>query len=364
MQVKQATKPKTMRNSFRLTLATALLLVFSFYQSKAQEDLVEFFPAGAADAEILVDKYVAIMAPIVEAGINSAWYTNAQPHKKFGVEINVAFNTVFIPSEDEFWSLAPNELSNTVLTSPADGMAPTTYGPPGIFPIFQNTGTANNGISYRGTDGNDLKDDFLINAVVVPTLQMGIGIVKDTDLKIRYTPEVTIDGVTFGNYGVGLMHSIKQHIPGLKLLPFGWSLLVGYSQLNGEVDLSGEWDANGTKQFGDFKMTGLTIQTVGSKKFSVLTVYGGLGYSFGDTTFDIKGSYLIDEVTDPVTNLPVTLPDPFTLVDPFSYEYEQNSLRATLGLRLKFGPLTLHGDYTVQKTNILSFGLGFSFRED
>jgi len=67
---------------------------------------------------------------------------------------------------------------------------------------------------------------------------------------------------------------------------------------------------------------------------------------------DITGSYTIGAT--PVGNL--------TLVDPASIDLRESSFRTTLGLRLKFGILTLHGDYTLQKRNIFSTGIGISFR--
>jgi hypothetical protein len=36
----------------------------------------------------------------------------------------------------------------------------------------------------------------------------------------------------------------------------------------------------------------------------------------------------------------------------------------TLGLRMKLGPLIFFGDYTLQRTSVLTFGMGFTFKED
>ena len=48
--------------------------------------------------------------------------------------------------------------------------------------------------------------------------------------------------------------------------------------------------------------------------------------------------------------------------DPFAFDYSASGPRATAGLRLKLAILTLHGDYTFQKYNALSVGVGLSIR--
>jgi hypothetical protein len=67
---------------------------------------------------------------------------------------------------------------------------------------------------------------------------------------------------------------------------------------------------------------------------------------------DVTGSY--DIGATPIGNL--------TLVDPVSIDLRESSFRSTLGMRLKLGVLTLHGDYTIQKRKVFSTGVGISFR--
>jgi len=387
-----------------------VILIISPFIIRAQEDLVEYFPAGAADSKLLIDGYISTMGEIIGAGINNGWYTNGAPHGKFGVEFNITFNTIFVPSSDDFYATPTltnarlddiveidfdpiNPLNSTLSTGGNTTQVPSLYGPILTYPIFGYASSSPNathidpitGLAvptlFKGPHGNSLKKQFQINAVVVPTMQLSIGIIKNTDLKIRFVPELDFDGTKFGTWGVGIMHSIKDHIPGLKLTPFGWSLLVAYSQLNGETDLSGQWlssssavdfasDAGQANQIGEFTTNGITIQTIVSKKFSVITVYGAVGYNNAKTKFDLKGTYYIDEVNaNPISGLPpilAPLNQPVTIDaanDFTTFEYENTGLRFTSGVRLKLGPITFHGDYTIQRTNVLTFGLGFSVKE-
>jgi len=75
------------------------------------------------------------------------------------------------------------------------------------------------------------------------------------------------------------------------------------------------------------------------------------------TNFDIKGTYVLD-IFDPLVTSFVNT----TIVDPVSLTFKGGGIRATGGIRLKFGPLTFHGDYTLQEYNTFTGGVGLSFR--
>ncbi|MEP2026184.1 DUF6588 family protein, partial [Reichenbachiella sp.] len=100
-----------------------------------------------------------------------------------------------------------------------------------------------------------------------------------------------------------------------------------------------------------------SIQALVSKKLSILTLYGGLGYNIVSSGIKVEGTIENYELTDIVTG------EPYTVEDPVDFKYDGGStFRATFGMRLKLAFLTLHSDYTFQKYNMLSVGLGMSFR--
>ena len=100
-----------------------------------------------------------------------------------------------------------------------------------------------------------------------------------------------------------------------------------------------------------YKLNSWVAQAVISKKFSVLTLYGGLGYGSVSTNVDVTGTYQI-----------VAVPSAFSIKDPVSINFSNTGVKATLGGRLKFGPICLSGDYTFQKYNALTLGFGVSIR--
>jgi len=104
----------------------------------------------------------------------------------------------------------------------------------------------------------------------------------------------------------------------------------------------------------DYSMNAWLLQALISKKIAVLTFYGGIGYNAIKTSSDLTGSYII--VEDPNGN------NDFVLRDPVSLNVKNKSLKVTAGVRFKFGPIYLNGDYSIQEYNTLSVGLGVAVR--
>jgi hypothetical protein len=121
------------------------------------------------------------------------------------------------------------------------------------------------------------------------------------------------------------------------------------------VDLSGEFAGSGQK--GEMTGKGITLQTVVSKSFKVVTFYGSVGYQHSSVKYDVKGIY---EVGSGGGESDVLLESPFTLTDPFSYSTQ--GIRGTAGIQFKFGPVLLNSDFTLAHSQkLLTAGFGFTF---
>ena len=212
-------------------------------------------------------------------------------------------------------------------------------------------------MTFNGPEGLGVKDAIGVAGVPVPVVQLGIGIIKNTDLKLRFIPKVDGGGSSLSMFGVGLQHDIKQHIPGIKLLPFDLAVLVAYNSLKGETDLSnddlGDSRPNSSNGMGIYKFNSMVYQVLISKRLSVVTFYGGVGYSMINTKVNINGTYTIEGDLDD-----------FNITDPVSMTIKNKSMRFTAGMRLKLGPVYLVGDYTLQKYKMFNAGIGFSIREN
>jgi hypothetical protein len=344
------------------TLAVLLFLapVLSYGQSEAE--LVNFLNSGKRDASKLMTAYLNPMVEGLSYGFNGGWYHTAKAHKSLGFDVGVSLNAVFIPKSKNYFAPDDLGLENTSLVDPTSGKAPTVIGPADATTYstaldIDGDGTADQLLTIDGPEGVDFKETFKVSGVVVPTAQVGIGIYKNTDLKIRWMPEVKTSESRVRLLGFGVLHDVKQHIPGIRTLPFDLSLLVAFTKINGSTNVEGEFDKpqnDQRKQLMDYSMNAWLFQALISKKVAIFTFYGGIGYNAIKTTSDLTGSYVI--VDDINGN------NDFVLRDPVSLSFSNKSMRVTAGVRFKFGPIYLNGDYSIQEYNTLSVGLGVAVR--
>ncbi len=316
------------------------------WQAKAQGEFDQLLEGGLQDATKLIGGYLSPMMEGTSVGLANGWYNTAKPHKIGGVDLTLTFNAVKIPESKLFYDVLALDLQELEPAPGFDGQAPTFFGPD-ITPTYALQDDAS--VTINGPPGLDFKNRIRMNFMPVPTLNLGIGLIKNTDLKLRLVPERKLDDLSFKMFGVGVMHDIKQHIPGIKMLPFDMSGFVGYTKATMSIDLSES--VPGTNQEASISFSALTVQGLISKKVSVATVYGGLGFNIAKSNMDMLGTYEIDGPSGPET-----------LTDPVALEYAASGPRMTAGFRLKLAVLTLHADYTIQKYSVLSVGLGLSVR--
>jgi len=341
-------------------VALALTTLLPLPEVKAQDDLAEFLNAGEEDASKLMNAYLNPMIEGLSYGFNGGWFNTAKAHKTAGIDIGVSLNAVFIPSSKNYFN--PNDLglqTVTGFTSEApNGLAPTLVGPSYDTHYeseidVDGDGSPDQTLLFDGPPGIDMEDKIKISGTLAPMAQLGVGIIKNTDLKIRWMPEVNVSGTRIKLIGLGVMHDIKQHIPSIKLLPFDLSLLAAYTKIDGSSDISGAINrppGDTGKQEAEYQMNAWIIEAIISKKLSFVTFYGGLGYNAIKTTTHILGNY--DLVGD----------GSVVLTDPVSLKFKNNSMRLTGGMRLKMAIFYLSADYTLQEYSTVSVGLGMSFR--
>src|SRR6267154_2375355 len=283
------------------------------------------------------------------------WFTTGATHKLGGFDVGVSVSAVMLPTSEETFD--PTKLGLSSNTVPSSNIAPTVVGPrpPQSANPYANYTFVNNGVtiaSVPGPGGLDLKNSIGSNTVPVPMFQVGIGLIKSTDLKIRLLPEQKFGDSKAKMFGIGLMHDIKQYFKGVKVLPFDLSVLAAYNSISGSTGLTNTntSQTDGIPSSTDGKSTysfnSWLFQALISKKLSVVTFYGGVGYGTVSTKADLTGTFTLDN--------PTPIPASTKLTNPFSTKYSNNGIKLTAGIRLKFGPIYLSGDYTVQKFNVFT----------
>lgn len=344
---------------------TLLLLGFLTLNHSAQsQDFGEVFKAGPEDAEQYLESYIKPIMLSFNNGLGSGWYNTAKPHKLLGFDLTASANIANIPSSDKLWQFRNSDFTNLRLQSGSEASLPTAVGGSTATNLVVRGNAqigpinfANQSDPFQAAEGYDTQD-LPIAGFPVPAFQLGIGLVKNTDLKIRYVPTLEFDDLSIGLFGIGVMHDLKQWIPGLKLVPFDLSGFVGYTGLKAEFDIDVDetdsnnyrYEAQGT---AEFKASSTTIQILASKKIAILTPYVGLGYNIGSSSFKVNGDFTY---TDDMGQT-VTIQNPVDL----SFD-GGSSPRITVGARIKLLILTLHADYSIQKYNTFTVGAGISIR--
>ena len=340
-----------MKSVYRIFFSLLIALA-SVSPAVAQDDLDKLLTESVEDGGKLITAYVSPFMKSVSLGLNQGWYNTAKPHKIAGVDLTITANAMTIPKSDLFYDVTKLGLDVVSLHSSSQGypLAPTIVGSDHA-PTFAYTDDET-GITetFTGPGGIDLEGELGRNWVPVPMAHLGFGLPKGTDLKLRFTPTIDLgDDATLKILGLGIMHDVKQWIPGMKLLPFDLSGFVGYTKFKMETAFDPE---DNPDQRGVFEMNATTIQGLISKKFSVLTLYGGVGYNIAKSNIAIKGNYDINDDGETSPNE----------VDPLDLKFAASGFRTTAGFRLKLAVLTLHADYTLQKYKCLTVGIGISVR--
>lgn len=317
----------------------------------AQSDLDKLLQNSVDDGKVLMKGYLDPFMKSLSLGLNQGWYNTAKTHKPFGFDLTVTVNAMIIPSSALQYDISKLNLKEVELDpdSPDAPYAPTFFGSEQE-PTYRLQSDPNT--TYNGPGGIDIKETFGNKWLPVPMATLGIGLPKDIDLKIRFTPALDIGDGKFKLFGIGVMHNVKQYIPGLKLMPFDLSAFVGYTRMTIDYKYDGV-DPAGENQRGEFAMSATTIQGLISKKFSVLTVYGGAGYNIAKSNIAVKGTYDFNGDTDY---------DDAGERDPVDLKFAASGPRVTAGFRLKFAVFTLHGEYTLQKYSSFTGGFGINVR--
>ena len=332
-------------------LIIGALLAFSTTISYAQLDFGTILEGNVADANRYAEGYLEPLAVGFGQGINGGWYSTAKTHKFLGLDIKVIASGAIVPSEKESFTFNNSDYGSIKLddSSLSQAQLPTILGSKELSdrPLLEFSSNGGS-ISTSSLPGFNqiIKDNIGLNAVPSSMVQVGLGLFKNTDLKVRFIPKQTIDDNEFSVFGIGIMHDIKQWIPGVKLLPFHLSAFGGYTNIKSAVLLDA---SNNPDQVVELDTNSYMFQLVASKKLAFLTVFGGVGTTSYKSDLSVLGVFNTSNTDTPI-------------VDPITLNYTGSNLRANLGIDIKLLFLNISAEYAVQEYDTLTATVGFSIR--
>lgn len=346
-------------------------LLFSSANNYAQiEELGRFIAAGKNDAQLLLQPYITPAVNAFGASLAGGWYNTAGTHKLGGFDLTITLNTCIIPKKYKTFVIDNDALTLLKLADPGDNVSQTIAGDriqgPDIVYNFDDP------VPYQAP-AFSMPRGLNSNIIPSPMIQVGVGLIKGTELIFRYLPNIKVRGNEFGLWGLGGKHDIKQWIPGLKKLPV-WqlSIMYGFTKLHtnvglmvdkatiGAAGLPGEEGNQWSDQNMKLIVKSQTANVLVAANLKVITFYGGIGFVTTKTNLKFEGDY-------PVVYMDGATASVQAMTDPIDMEIKNQDggvtkPRLNAGVRFKLAVVTIHIDYSWANYNVLTGGVGISIR--
>ena len=311
----------------------SFIILFSIIGNTSFGQTNPIFGDDIAMGEKLIEAYLTPMTESFGTGLNNGWYNTAKPHSLGGFDITFTLNTVIIPSSAENFNIG-NKFDNVFESY--ENEAATIFGSEGSTEMIYNNSNTGTAIPFIMPGG------LFTQALPLPMIQAGIGLIKNTSVDIRYMPMLDVgDNINVNLFGVGLKHDLLQWIPAVgNAIPMSLSIQWGYTNLNTEIDIYDQKVSLNTKTN--------TINLVASKKLLMVTGYAGIGYNSSKTNFATNANFSLNGVQ---------------FNENLEMDFESNNnLRTNIGLRFNLAIITIQADYTFSKYPTATLGLGVSLR--
>lgn len=370
-----------MKLRYRLTLLLLSFGVIGFISTPSHAqigDVGSILQSGKADANTLARSYLKPFGSGFGAALNTGWTNTAKPHKKLGFDLTISSGLAIVPDADKSFDVRDLNFQQLEL----EGNQPISQ------TINGSDASGSTLAAYTTINGNEEKlfeftmpEGSGFGYVPAPMIKAGVGIVKDTELMLRYMPKTQVsDFGSFNLFGVGAKHGINQWLPGGNLLPVDLSVMFGYTNM----DVSSDFDitpadvvedpnntedpyAASTWEGQEISMNtdAWSINALVGKTLPVISIYGGIGYEASTFSMTTPGSYPTvvpneDYQTDPNNNEPLIVD---AVEEPLDVSIEgDNGFRALAGFRMRFAIFHISGSYTLSNYSSYNLGIGISFR--
>jgi hypothetical protein len=333
-----------------------------------------------SDAEKILQSYLKPYANAFGADLNAGWYNTAKPHKLLGFDLTANISAAFVPSADKTYDVTKLGLSPEAQITNGS-IAQTVAGSKNNGPTVLYYETYNS--TQVKVAGFNTPKGTGWGVIPAPMFKLGIGLVKETDLSIRYVPNLSVGKFgSMGLWGVGVKHSIKQWIPGIKMAPFfHLSAFLGYTRMTTNANLSfkpsfyvdnigaiDETSLSYSNQKMEMIFKSFTGNIIASFDLPVITFYGAVGLATTSANLALKGDYPIATIETTGANTgKVVVKDASKVTDPINIKMSSSSgsvtkPRLNAGVKFKMAIVTLHFDYTLANYSVVTAGLGISFR--
>lgn len=301
---------------------------------------IEDINAVAGDLIFLTEKYIS---PAAEASVYQAsggWYSNFTPKKKFEVELSLQFNMLLIPNRNKTFLVNEAELQNIQIQgAQTSAQIPTALGNDDVVVLEGQIGS--------DTFEFDAPEGINENTVKHGQLQATVGLWKETNLIVRYAPNIKINETNYQSYGFGVSHHLNQWIPALKESSYHFGVLFNYASMSVE-DTFNEADLligtiNGIAVEGET----LGFNIVGSKSYKNFDFSTSLGLTSSKFDYSVTGT---GELLLTVLNQSLA-----------TLNTSKTNFRADLNVNYRIKDFSINSMLTLGTYSNLNIGLNYNF---
>ena len=276
----------TRNNSVKIFFIFLTLITSSV---KSQIDVTD----AVNDMLYISSKYVSSAASASVYQSSSSWFSSAESVGKFKLDVSFHVNILPIPNKQKTFLINNNELSTMELRGAQTAKIPTALG--GHTETFFDFDIDGEAFEWQAFEG--IKQDVVAH----PYMQVSVGLWKETDVTLRYSPKVTINTSSYDIFGAAIKHTLSQYFrkEATDSDPIELAVLASYSVFNlnlffDEVAIEPIDPKPGSVPLTTINSmiidaNSLLFQIVASKKLHKLEFTGSLAYTYNKFNYKLGG---------------------------------------------------------------------------
>ena len=282
---------------------------------------------------------------------SSSWYSSAETIGKFKLDVSVNFNVLPIPKKQKSFVITNDELLTMEIRGATSAEIPTALG--GDTDTFFDFYIDDEAYEWQAFEG--IKQ----NIVTHPYLQASIGLWKETDLTLRYSPKVNINTSSYNIFGAAIKHTITQYFR--KDLdnsqPLELAVLVSYSVFNLDLFFDEVSIEPIDPEIGSEPLTSINaividadswlFQLIASKKVNSFEFTGSFGYTENKFNYSLGGKegLFLDVFNDLLSII----------------DERKTEIKGDLGMNYYFNKFYISSMLTIGKFPNVNIGLHYVF---
>ncbi|WP_375238607.1 DUF6588 family protein [Aurantibacter sp.] len=316
-----------------------ILISLSGFSAQAQLNDIN---AVASDLIFLTEKYITPAAEAPTYQSSGGWYTNFTPKKIFEIEASLQYNLLLITNKNKTFLVNESELQNIQIQgSSTFAYIPTALGNDDVVVLEGSI----NGDSFEF----DAPEGINEKTVKHGQLQASVGLWKQTNLIVRYAPNIKINDTNYQSFGFGVSHHLNQWIKSLKESSYHFGVLFNYSNTSVEDTFNAANLQLGT--INGIAVDGETFgfNLVGSKSYKNFDFSSSLGLT--SSKFDYKvsgtGELLLEILNQSLATLNTS----------------KTNFKADFNVNYRFNNFSVNTMFTVGDYSNLNFGVNYCFNK-